>query len=364
MSTIVKGMCRLISLGYDTADVVKYAQDTWQPETRTIEGTVGLAARVVGLGAAGCELGGQAIGWSSSTLRTIKKVELGAKVLQTYVGLCESDLGAHLDSVGSLARYVERRILAPLASIDRLTNEYETYSAKTQLDLSLVARVSDSRCELAVIEEGDNTRRAKQAGRAESRTALAHLAAERPSLLQTEVFHKTGAGALVVGNVYRYTIRQAQAMLPPHILAQFNIGAPQIALPQVPAQPALDPFDFVAHRDIPAVLQNNPVFANLVCPISLMPIRRPVRDPNGITIYERAAILRSIQANPRSPMTRLPLTANMLQPLPALRAYIDASLAGYQAAVQQVLAAPLPPDPLLDQQRNNARNEIGNQQIV
>src|SRR3990167_3305995 len=41
---------------------------------------------------------------------------------------------------------------------------------------------------------------------------------------------------------------------------------------------------------IPLILHDDPVFRENICPINQTPIRDPVRDPNGITVYERSAI--------------------------------------------------------------------------
>lgn len=59
-----------------------------------------------------------------------------------------------------------------------------------------------------------------------------------------------------------------------------------------------------------------------LCPITQQPLRDPVIDPEGNT-YERSAILDWLSRNPNSPLTRTPLTPNMLVTNRAMRDLIE-----------------------------------------
>ncbi len=130
-------------------------------------------------------------------------------------------------------------------------------------------------------------------------------------------------------------------------LAQF-LSAPAIAPRQpvqqraiVPAQQQRAPnilnLNFLAFDEIPIPLYEDVVFRRFICPISNCPIRNPVYDPNGRTLYERGAIQQWIAVRPISPVTRLPLTVAQLVEAPAVRALIDDRLQFHQDRMVQVL---------------------------
>jgi hypothetical protein len=59
-----------------------------------------------------------------------------------------------------------------------------------------------------------------------------------------------------------------------------------------------------------------------LCPITLVVMTDPVMGSDGRT-YERAAIVRWLQTNPFSPLTRQPMTIQSLKPNYALRSAIE-----------------------------------------
>ncbi|OGN66209.1 MAG: hypothetical protein A2888_00820 [Chlamydiae bacterium RIFCSPLOWO2_01_FULL_28_7] len=77
---------------------------------------------------------------------------------------------------------------------------------------------------------------------------------------------------------------------------------------------------------IPLILHDDQVFRENICPINKTPIRDPVRDPDGNTVYERAAIYNLLNLRQESPVTGLPLTKEQLQDMPDMRAVIDGRL--------------------------------------
>jgi hypothetical protein len=86
---------------------------------------------------------------------------------------------------------------------------------------------------------------------------------------------------------------------------------------------ALQEFNLLALEEIPLPLHADGVFRRYICPITHQPIRFPVGDPNGNTIYERSAILNWLQVRRVSPITRRPLFPHQLIPKPGLQALID-----------------------------------------
>jgi hypothetical protein len=59
-----------------------------------------------------------------------------------------------------------------------------------------------------------------------------------------------------------------------------------------------------------------------LCPITMEEMTDPVIGSDGQT-YERSAIMRALQSNPKSPMTREPMNVSSLKPNFALKAAIE-----------------------------------------
>jgi hypothetical protein len=74
---------------------------------------------------------------------------------------------------------------------------------------------------------------------------------------------------------------------------------------------------FLERNDlIPEYLEEDPIFQELICPITMYPIRYPLRDPTSGTIYEAVALITWVTTRETSPLTRAHLTMNMLEPCP------------------------------------------------
>jgi hypothetical protein len=114
-------------------------------------------------------------------------------------------------------------------------------------------------------------------------------------------------------------------------------------------------FDFLALTEIPPPLAIDEVFSRYICPITNEPIRDPVGDPNGRTLYERAAITRWLRVSQTSPATRESLSVELLVEKPAIRAIIDHRLRMHQERLWDYIedsqvaraAQAAPPDPVL-----------------
>ncbi len=81
-----------------------------------------------------------------------------------------------------------------------------------------------------------------------------------------------------------------------------------------------------------------------LCPITLVVMTDPVMGSDGRT-YERAAIVRWLQTNPFSPMTRQPMTIQSLKPNYALRSAIERHRSPRPTASAPPLPLPPPPQP-------------------
>lgn len=77
---------------------------------------------------------------------------------------------------------------------------------------------------------------------------------------------------------------------------------------------------------IPELLTEYPKLQARLCPIGIMPIRDPVKDPRDGKIYERSNLIRALQNETRSPCTGLPLSVSELIECPTEKEEIDAEL--------------------------------------
>jgi len=82
-----------------------------------------------------------------------------------------------------------------------------------------------------------------------------------------------------------------------------------------------------ALKPIPVEFHDDPELSKVMCPISLAPVRDPVRDPIQINhIYDRAHIAAWLINNNTSPLNRAPLFFDQLVEMPELRNQIDTRL--------------------------------------
>ena len=113
--------------------------------------------------------------------------------------------------------------------------------------------------------------------------------------------------------------------------------------PVIAAMPQLnEEINLRALNRIPEVLQQDQVFRTFTCAITHECIRHPVKDPNGITYYERDAILAWINQRGTSPVTGLPLGQDQLIEAPAVSALINRRLDHYQERLDRLIAMVAP----------------------
>ena len=78
-----------------------------------------------------------------------------------------------------------------------------------------------------------------------------------------------------------------------------------------------------------------------LCPITLTIMRDPVIGPDGHS-YERSAIIQWLQTNPHSPLTRQPMTPQMLQTNYSLKTAIERYQRGQERRAPRYKQAPRP----------------------
>jgi U-box domain. len=117
---------------------------------------------------------------------------------------------------------------------------------------------------------------------------------------------------------------------------------------------------------IPSPLHQDEVFKQYICPITQLPIRHPVGDPNGCTVYERSAILAWLMIQSVSPITKEPLTPDKLIERPALELLINRRLQEHEEKLwayvasspqlQEQLSSPPPSELIQDVEQESKKN--------
>lgn len=92
----------------------------------------------------------------------------------------------------------------------------------------------------------------------------------------------------------------------------------------------------LALSEIPEPLHNDPFLQQYICAITLAPIRNPILDPNGKTLYDKEAISKWIQTNHNSPVTRAPLKAVQLKEDVETKAVIEERLLFHEQQMREL----------------------------
>lgn len=310
MTNFVGGLCKVLSTVFTFADMVK---DPRPGEGVLVFKPVIEMTQAVGVAAAVGEGAAKLVGASNSTLQGIKLIEVGAKIAELYVNFKQTPFEPVRRPV--LLNFLINKIAAPVASLSRLVGEFAMYGQKAYLDMSpdeLAKQCRQETCETG-LKNIPITRKECEEELQDIEKEL-HSAIVAEMLLKSYTLFSTG------------TYRELGEMLV-ELAAKCGLGE------------ARDQFDVLALSFIPEALHEDPVFEAHVCPITLAPIRHPVGDPNGITIYERDAILNVIALQGRSPITRLPLHVQDLVPQPELQLEIDNRLRFHEVLIRQEMAA-------------------------
>jgi hypothetical protein len=272
-------------------------------------------------------------GVSSQTLTKLKDAELAILSCDMPVQLLRETLKSAAGN-GSVIEVLEKGVVAPLASIVRTRLERDSYHYAGLATLPLEERIEP-------VYDFSDPQDPKQIGTRflsseECQQRVADAADLLPPVQVVELAAKLGTASHAFASAadrYRAVFQQ---------VAPQAAAVPVVAAAAAPAVP-VDPLEvqLVQLPFIPAALHDDATFSRYVCPITGEPIRDPVGDPNGVTLYERAAILRWIQLHHISPITRAPLAAPQLVEKPLLRALINFRLNFHQTRLQQAIQAGL-----------------------
>lgn len=307
---ILGNVARIVSYYFDFQDAVDSAQNVSSEETLSgkIVRICDTAARAVSFGCRTVCCVGRMSGTSLQTLQSVKQVEKAARVCElgtTLMTVSEDSrrMAACLECRGPFFRIVNifESVAKPVASLARVNAELNAYQA--QIDQEAHSKNEDP-LSPNMVAMGEKVARCTSSG---------HTRAVGETLLQVNALSTLA----LLHEIAREHERQC-------ILSEAHSS-----------QEEPDPTDLLSLSYIPASLHEDPVFKQHICPITLMPIRHPVRDPHNETYYERSAIERVLESDPRSPLTRLPLRKEDLLPQEELQRTIDDRLRMYQTMLQE-----------------------------
>lgn len=290
---------------------------------------------------------GQPANFSNSALSTIKSLETLGIMMKT-APIMTRVIIEWIDGEKGTLEAIEEGILAPTAGMIRVATECAIYSYKH------LATLDDEHRYIIVSHGGLNNRTFERVylsveecnARADHATHILPYAnvAEislNLNLVSTALLKSFGLYKTLLGDLF---LQNAAIMPQLQAPAPILVLAPVAAPPAIQAQPASAPNDQIIVLDpthwteIPSCLEEDPFFSRYVCPITSRPIRDPVIDPNGTTLYERSEILKWVRRNGTSPMTRQPLAPHQLRDATALKMAIDQRLSGYQRLLLNAIA--------------------------
>jgi hypothetical protein len=270
------------------------------------------------------ELIGIARGASSATLGKIKSAELYGRIvdvpLRTVHCVTKGSMGAE--------EFFVQGCISPISSMLRVAAQAGVYGEQTYLEMTP--------------EERANATRPIYENRGEG---YYEIVGEKPidvnecrqnieQLQTTAGYCFAVEAAAQLRKIHSAAPAVYDPMRPHYLLLAERLAHGQRNEPEV----EIDPFELTALPRIPEALANDAVLRQNICPITYHPIRYIVADPttNGITLYERSAIVHWIAGRGTSPMTQLPLTEAQLLERPNLQAAIDNRLRFIEARLREV----------------------------
>lgn len=262
---------------------------------------------------------------TNKTLAKVKHFEAGMLLCDATFNPVQEYL---LSAERSWTGFFETVLAAPYAAVIRANTESAVFENRHLLTLP------DEQRKVSFLNDDHHSIEQREISKAECQANIERAESAIPALNMIEIGLKLRVGSLVKSGfvgLYQKIIddiarRQIDLQIAGNRLADIQLNN----LSYIPEQ-----------------LYDDQVFSRYECAITAAPIRDPVCDSNGVTLYERAAILSWIDIHHTSPITRSPLVAHQLLERPALRALIDARLQFHQQridnAMEQGLIAPAPP---------------------
>jgi hypothetical protein len=287
------------------------------------------------------------VGAKSESLAFLKQLEILPRTFNFPLQFMTEVVEGDISTAKGVFKIVERGVVAPIAGIFVTAAEQMSYYERQFLEMTPEQRISAKR---PILEYDPENEAFKITGYkpVEIKECLENIkkaAALAKGCAALRVASETGSISKAtfegVAPFYQYLASYLTAM-PRRNMIPVRGGVAPAAAAQGAQQPQRDGqqglnLDFLAFDSIPIPLHEDVVFKRFICPITNEPVRDPVKDPNGITIYERRAIYQWIAVNPVSPMTRAPLTRQLLIEVPAVKALIDHRLQFHRDRMIEVL---------------------------
>lgn len=272
----------------------------------------------------------------ADTMSLIKKLEFIFRAteagIQWKIYEQESEQTNELSSLSKIAM-LEKKLLGPLAALERTAHEVQGYNELSYLEAyqkdptaTRPVGVYNSQGHFSGVEPTPiNPEECEML--IQKSKEWASYATYFQTAAQMGIFSDV---CIAATPLYEKLARFLRAWVP----QQEPPGMP--TPPQSAAMPS-ENLSLLTLSRIPPFLFDDIIFSRYICPITQEPIRDPVQDPNGRTLYERNAIYNWLQMHPTSPVTMAPMSIENLKEMPALRALIDARLQFHQEKLEEFL---------------------------
>lgn len=341
MAALVNSFCQIVRVAADgigfVANIHKVAT-TRNDDIRPVR-IAGIVFDGIALVANVSAAGGKSLGSSHKTLANIKAAEVAAHCVNLPIKTVERTIDFAEGRIGKL-QFLEGTV-ASFSSVARSGLEHSKEVNQHLLSLSPddLSKVTEP------IFDYSDPRHPREIGRknitqqeCKERLASAENALPVANAIEIAAKSRSAVTTTVKGMraVYRTAFNQAVNGNPNANNGNGNAGNVQ---QNIPVAQVIDPLsvNLTDLTFIPEALHTDIVFRDYVCPITQEPIRDPVCDPNGTTLYERRAITTWINVNHRSPVTQQPLQVIDLLERPSLKIAIDTQLAFHQQRMRQAL---------------------------
>lgn len=338
MTSAISSVTRILTTMCDMMHTVEACEKMFQKidagEDSLLE-KASLTNRLICLGFTIAEIGMVISGKKSETITFLKGIELIPRFAQ--LGLSFAVESSEIDgSLKGSLRFVSKGIISPMADVSRVASELTCCDELHYLQMTPEELKNAKRPIYELEGHGEQVvwkivgyrpvdieeckKNWAQAQR------VSQVAAGIRICIDSNLVEKTVFDAAIPTYQHLYRFLTGNPLNPHHAVpAPGHVAPPStIGIQTIPNQAAISDLDLRALPRIPQVLHQDTLFQQFVCPITLEPIRDPVKDPtNGITLYERGAILNWLQINQVSPITKQPLSPHQLLPALAAKMLID-----------------------------------------
>ncbi len=297
-----------------------------------------LVNRLILLGFTITEVGMILSGKNAKSLAKLKNVEIIPRVINIpFEYTLQAAKRGGDQTLRNILSVIQRGVIEPIADAARVSAQCTGYEEAHYLEMSPEELAKAQRPIYEYVGSGPEDSHYKIVGYkpVEKEECIANLEQANRTVNQTSLIR---IGSIVFDPAAPLYDQLYAFITASQIQGQFN----QQNQAAIHAQ-ALD-LEFPNFPSIPLPLHGDAIFSQFICPINLVPIRDPVRDPTTPdhvkVIYERQAILNWLQLHQTSPWTQQPLQTGQLIECPALKLVIDQRLQHhYQQMVQHLEAA-------------------------